>query len=85
LTAVDATTGDVIAAIPVGPKPRFLTAGLGSIWTLNQGDGTVTRIDSQTRRVTATIAVGIPGHGGDIAFGAGSIWATVSDVALHCH
>ena len=30
----------------------------------------------------ATIAVGIPGSGGDIAWGAGSIWATVLDVPL---
>jgi virginiamycin B lyase len=82
LTAVDATTGDVVAVIPVGPKPRFLTAGAGSIWTLNQGDGTVTRIDAHSRRVTATIAAGIPGHGGDIAWGAGSIWTTMLDVPL---
>ena len=82
LTAVDARTGDVRAAIPVGPMPRFLTAGAGSIWTLNQGDGTVTRIDALTKRVTATIAVGIPGPGGDIAWGAGSIWATLLGVPL---
>ncbi len=82
LTAVDATTGEVMAVIPVGPKPRFLTAGAGSIWTLNQGDGTVTRIDARTKKVTTTIAVGIPGHGGDIAWGAGSIWATLLDVPL---
>lgn len=82
LTAVDATTGDVAAVIPVGPKPRFLTAGAGSIWTLNQGDGTVTRVDAHTKRVTATIAAGIPGHGGDIAWGAGSIWATLLGVPL---
>jgi virginiamycin B lyase len=82
LTAVDATTGEVLAVIPVGPKPRFLTAGASSIWTLNQGDGTVTRIDVQTRKVTTTIAVGIPGHGGDIAWGAGSIWATMLEVPL---
>ncbi|MGA9798210.1 MAG: hypothetical protein WBQ68_04325 [Terriglobales bacterium] len=82
LTAVDASTGEVIATIPVGPKPRFLTAGKGSIWTLNQGDGTVTRIDAQSKRVTATIAAGTPGHGGDIAWGAGFIWASVFDIPL---
>ena len=82
LTAVDATTGEVMAVIPVGPKPRFLTAGAGSIWTLNQDDGTVTRIDARTKKVTTTIAVGIPGHGGDIAWGAGSIWATLLGVPL---
>jgi DNA-binding beta-propeller fold protein YncE len=33
---------------------------------LNQGDGTVTRIDPATNRVAATIGVGVPGNGGDI-------------------
>src|SRR4029077_4051521 len=82
LTAVDARTGDVRAAIPVGPMPRFFTAGAGSIWTLTQGDGTVARIDALTKRVTATIAVGIPGRGGDIAWGADSIWATLLGAPL---
>jgi hypothetical protein len=31
LTAVDAASGKVLASIPVGSKPRFLTAGAGSI------------------------------------------------------
>jgi virginiamycin B lyase len=82
LTAVDASTGGVIATIPVGPKPRFLTASPGSIWTLNQGDGTVTRVDAQNKKVTATVKVGIPGPGGDIAWGAGFIWTSVFKVPL---
>ncbi len=82
LTAVDASTGDVLTSIPVGPQPRFLTAGEGSIWTLNQGDGTMTRVSAQSRKVTATITVGIPGHGGDVAWGADSVWTTVSGVPL---
>jgi virginiamycin B lyase len=82
LTAVDASSGAVLAMIPVGPKPRFLAAGGGSIWTLNQGDGTVTRVDAQSRKVTATVIVGIPGPGGDIAFGAGSVWTSVFGVPL---
>src|SRR5579864_2369246 len=40
VTAVDASSGRVLGSIAVGPKPRFLTAGAGSIWILNQGDGT---------------------------------------------
>src|SRR5271166_22379 len=39
LTVVDALSGEVLASVPVGPKPRFLTGGGGSVWTLNQGDG----------------------------------------------
>lgn len=82
LTAVDAATGKVLESVPVGPKPRFLTAGGGSIWTLNQGDGTVTRVDEKNRKVIATIRVGIPGTGGDIGYGADSVWPTVFGVPL---
>ena len=82
VTAIDASTGTVIKTIQVGPQPRFLTAGGGSIWTLNQGDGTVTRIDEKSFEVVATIHAGIPGQGGDIAYGDGSIWATVFGTPL---
>jgi virginiamycin B lyase len=82
LTPVNATTGEVLRSVPVGPNPRFLTAGGGSIWTLNQGDGSVTRVDAQTRRVIATIPAGVPGHGGEICFGAASVWVTVIDLPL---
>src|SRR5207302_6832613 len=61
--AVDATSGKVLASTPVGSKPRFLTAGADSIWTLNQGDGTVSRVDEKSRKVAATIQAGIPGTG----------------------
>lgn len=82
LIPVDARTGEVRPSIRVGPNPRFLTAGAGSIWTLNQGDGGITRVDAKSRRVIATIPAGIPGHGGEICFGAGSVWATVIDIPL---
>lgn len=82
LTAVDALSGKMIASIPVGPKPRFLTVGDGSIWTLNQGDGSVTRVDISSNRAVATIAANIPGEGGEICFGAGSVWATLFKAPL---
>jgi len=82
LTAVDAISGKVLASIPVGSKPRFLTAGAGSIWTLNQGDGTVSRVDEKNRKVISTFQVGIPGTGGDIAYGADSVWSSVFEVPL---
>ncbi len=82
VTAVDASSGAVLATVPVGPKPRFLAVGGGSVWTLNQGDGSVTRVDAQSRKVIATIAVGIPGHGGDIGWGEGFVWTTVFGVPL---
>jgi virginiamycin B lyase len=82
LTAVDASTGSVRESVAVGPKPRFLTSGGGSIWTLNQGDGTVSRVDEKNRKVIATIQVGVPGAGGDIGYGAASVWPTVLGVPL---
>ncbi|HYL12068.1 MAG TPA: hypothetical protein VEV41_03485 [Terriglobales bacterium] len=82
LTAVDAASGKVLESVPVGPKPRFLAAGGGSVWTLNQGDGTVSRVDEKRRNVIATIQAGIPGAGGDIGYGADSVWPTVFGVPL---
>ncbi len=82
ITSIDAATGAVLATVPTGPGPRFLTAGAGAIWTLNQGDGTLTRIDAHTRQASGTIALGTPGHGGDISFGSGMVWATVAKVPL---
>jgi virginiamycin B lyase len=82
LTAVAAASGKVLESVPVGPRPRFLAAGGGSIWTLNQGDGTVSRVDEKGRKVIATLQVGIPGAGGDIGYGAESVWTTVFEVPL---
>lgn len=82
LTRVDAKSGKVTDEIPVGPQPRFVAFGAGSVWTLNQGDGTVSRVDAKTRKVLATIECGIPGTGGEIAFGEGAVWVTVFQIPL---
>lgn len=82
LIRVDPASNSIAAKIPTGPQPRFLTVGEGAIWTLNQGDGTITRVDPQTNQVAATIQVGIPGEGGDISAGEGSVWATLFGVPL---
>lgn len=82
VTSVDAKSGALLGTAKTGPNPRFLTAGAGSVWTLNQGDGSLTRIDVRTRQTTQTIALGTPGHGGDISFGGGMIWTTVAKVPL---
>jgi virginiamycin B lyase len=82
ITYIDSVTGTLLASVTTGPKPRFLTGGGGAIWTLNQGDGTLTRIDAKTKHVTATTELLTPGHGGDIAFGAGMIWTTMAKTPL---
>lgn len=76
LTRVDPLTNAVVATISVGKTPRFLALGEGAVWTLNQGDGSITRVDPKTNKVVATIEAGIPGGGGEIAVGEGSVWAT---------
>jgi virginiamycin B lyase len=81
LTRIDALTGKSRATVATGPNPRFLTVGDGAVWTLNQGDGTVTRVDVHSHRTTA-IALGTPGHGGDIAYGAGHVWTTMQKMPL---
>jgi len=82
ITRVDPKTNTATDTIPVGPGPRFLTTGAGSVWTLNQGDGTVSRVDMKTRKVVANIEVGLPGSGGELAFGDGHVWATVFQIPL---
>ena len=82
LTRVDPKTNAVTDTIAVGPGPRFVTAGAGSVWTLNQGDGTVSRVDTKSRKLVATIECGIPGTGGELAFGDGAVWATVFQIPI---
>ena len=82
LTRVDAVTAQVTDSIPVGPGPRFEAYGAGAIWTLNQGDGSVSRVDTKSRKETARIEVGIPGEGGEIAFGFDHVWATVFGIPI---
>jgi virginiamycin B lyase len=82
LLKVDPKLNKIVATIPVGPKPRFLTVGGGSVWTLNQGDGTISRVDMKTDKLVTTIECGLQGEGGEITFGAGSIWAALFDFPL---
>ena len=82
LVRVDPATNKVAGETPVGPMPRFLTVGAGSVWVLNQGDGTIARVDASSGKRTALIAAGIPGLGGEIAFGGDAVWATVFEFPI---
>ena len=81
VTGIDAATGRATTTVETGPNPRFLTTGAGAVWTLNQGDGSLTRISVRTH-AAVTISLGTPGHGGDIAFGTGQIWTSMPKVPL---
>ncbi|MEI6246406.1 MAG: hypothetical protein WCQ64_15350, partial [Acidobacteriota bacterium] len=82
LTRVNPKTNAVDATIPIGPKPRFLAVGEGSVWTLNQGDGSISRVDMKSNTLVATIEAGLPGGGGEIAVGDGSVWVTLMEFPL---
>ena len=45
-------------AVRAGRCPAYLTTLGGSVWVSDQEDGTVSRIDARTGRVTATVAAG---------------------------
>lgn len=82
VTVVDPTTSKVVEHIVVGKSPRFVTTGAGAIWTLNQGEGDVSRIDVAARRPALTLPLHTPGPGGDIAYGAGRVWTTMMKTPL---
>jgi virginiamycin B lyase len=79
---VDPHTNLIVETIPVGKAPRFIATGMGAVWSLNQGDGSVSRIDAKTNKVVATIDVGVPGPGGEIEVGEGSVWVTAFEFPL---
>ncbi|HEX8027419.1 MAG TPA: hypothetical protein VF491_03110, partial [Vicinamibacterales bacterium] len=82
LTRVNPNNNEVIESIDVGPKAGRLAALDGSIWTLNQGDGSVSRVDAATNKVVATIKVGESVAAGEIAAGEGSVWISAIGVPL---
>lgn len=82
VSIVDANKGSLMGSIPTGPNPRFLDAGAGSVWTLNQGDGSLTRIDVRSKHSAGTTQLRTPGHGGDIKVAHGIVWTTMENVPL---
>jgi YVTN family beta-propeller protein len=59
-----------------------VATGEGSVWTMNGGDGTVSRIDPKTNKVTETIKSGVAGTSGTIVVGEGSVWLSASGTPL---
>ena len=55
---VDAQSGDVTGAVPVGIGPGPVAAGGGSVWVGNQEDRNLTRIDPRRGEAVATVSLG---------------------------
>ena len=62
--------------MPVGAAPIGVASGHGSIWVANSGDGTVSRIDAISGKVTQTIPVG--GSPNSLVVTDDAVWVTVS-------
>jgi YVTN family beta-propeller protein len=55
---VDADSGDVTGAVPVGIGPGPVASGAGAVWVGNQEDRNLTRIDPQRGEAVATVSLG---------------------------
>lgn len=72
VVVVDPRTHGVVGSVPVGRLPTVVVSGYGSVWVLNRGDGTVSRIDGRSRRLLATYQTDATVN--DVAVGAGGVW-----------
>jgi Protein kinase domain len=79
LALVDPRSLETVAAVPVGNAPTATAASRRWIWVVNSNDGagTISRIDTRTRRVTSTFSVGGTPRALVAAFG--SLWIGTSE------
>ena len=73
---IDPDSGELSEQFAVGRGPNAAAVGAGSVWVANQRDGTVSRVDADTRQIT-TIDVGADPSA--LAFGAGSLWVASAE------
>jgi hypothetical protein len=77
---MDTADGKPGKIITVGTYPIGLALdGIGGLWVLNQGDGTVWKISTQSRQSVAVVPVGQRVMG--IAANAQGVWVTVQPAA----
>jgi len=83
LYRVSATTGTVVATIPVGMAPKGVLATGSAVWVADTHAGAVLRVDPATNTVVSTIPVGPAGDSGPnwLASGLGSIWVGIPNTS----
>lgn len=69
-------------SVPVGPRPRFLDVGFGAVWVMNQGDGSVSRIDPRSGEAEQLAMTGLAIGGGDLTVGGGAVWLRTDSVVV---
>jgi YVTN family beta-propeller protein len=70
--AVSASTGHILAAVPLSASPDAIAAGGGSIWAAMSDRGAVSRIDPATNTLQQTIRT--PGGPSALTVGGGFVW-----------
>ena len=79
---INPVTNVVEKTIEVSGRPVSLAIGETSVWVLCAKDGKVDRIDPKTNKVSKSIELHVPGAGGAIAVGEGSVWVTMTGFPL---
>ncbi len=82
VTSVDASTGKVLGHFSTGRHPRFVTAGGGAVWTVGQGDGSLSRIDIAGQKPVIKLPLHTAGVGGDITYADGRVFTTLIKTPL---
>jgi streptogramin lyase len=78
IARLDAASGTVEAMIPVSSEIRGMMAARGRLWTLHAEPNVLVRRDPRT--LVPKRRVDLPGSTvGSLAYGAGSVWATIPD------
>jgi hypothetical protein len=71
LLALDPATRHVVRRVTVGTTPVDVAVGFGAVWVANAGNGSVTRVDANGKKVEA---IGLSEVPAAIAAGAGAVW-----------
>ncbi len=75
--SIDPKTNKLVGYVPNVNYPLKIAAGGGSVWTLDSGSQTVSKIDPKTMRIDWSFNVGLSPSGwlSSIAYAGGSVWA----------
>ena len=82
VTVVDPAAGSLLKNVECGAGPRFIAGGGGSVWTLNQQDGSLSRLDADTLKLSSTTPQDMAGLGGDMDIAEGIVWTSIRGVPL---
>ncbi len=63
VAVVDAHSARLVGSIPVGADPGPIAAGAGFLWVSNLGDGSISRIATDSQTVAGLVQLGMPASG----------------------